>query len=123
MRNLFRKTHRGEKGFTLVELLVVFTLLALLAAIAIPNISSLVSFGETESQNTELSVIQTAMDCMMAVEQLGDGEVTPVASWTNNMSSFPTEFPLYPKYVRFETTEYWYECTANGTVSQDADGS
>ena len=33
MRSLFRKMHKGQRGFTLVELLVVFTLLCVLAAI------------------------------------------------------------------------------------------
>ena len=36
---------RGQKGFTLVELLIVFTLLGVLAAIMVPNISGMISYG------------------------------------------------------------------------------
>lgn len=120
MRSLFGKMHKGEKGFTLVELLVVFTLLGLLAAIIIPNVSSFVSVGETEAAATEKSIVQTAMDCMMAVEGYGEESITPVlvGARTNDMSTFPAEYPLFPKYLRFQNTAYWYYCTDNGTVSQ-----
>ena len=33
MKNIFKRIHRDSKGFTLVELLIVFALLAVLAAV------------------------------------------------------------------------------------------
>ena len=124
MRSLFRKMHKGEKGFTLVELLVVFTLLALLAAIMIPSVSSLVDYGNVQAMAAEKSVIQTAMDSMMAVNGLASGDVTEVTSWVQNMATFPdADNALYPTFLRFATTKYYYECSTNGTVSADADGT
>ena len=118
MRSLFRKMHKGEKGFTLVELLVVFTLLGILAAIMIPNVATFVGFGETNAAATELSVIQTAMDSMMAHKQLSS--VTEVAVSTADMSSFPDgDNPLYPDYLRFATATGNYTCDETGLVSQD----
>lgn len=115
MRSLFRKMHKGEKGFTLVELLVVFTLLALLAAIVIPNVATFVEFGETQAAATELSIIQTAMDSMMAHNQLSTVAATGP---TNDMSAFPTGNPLYPDYLRFDTSSENYTCSTSGLVTQ-----
>ena len=115
MRSLFRKTQKGQKGFTLVELLVVFTLLGVLAAIVLPNISGVLGYGHTQAAATEKSVVQAAMDAMMAVTDNGTMAVTAA---TKDMSSFPTGSPLYPTYLRDATTHMKYACDAAGTVTQ-----
>ena len=120
MKGFAKKGSRGEKGFTLVELLIVFTLLGVLAAIMIPNISGLIGYGQTKAASAEQSIIQTAMDTMMAREN--QALVTEVTVSTANMSEFPdTTHPLYGgtkgNYVRFETTAGNYTCTTDGTVT------
>jgi len=119
MKGLF-KMHKGEKGFTLVELLVVFTLLAVLAAIMIPNVASFLNYGHTQAEDTELSIVQTAMDAMMAVADLS--LVNEVTVATNNMAAFPGGgHVLYPDYLRFATTHCTYTCTTGGDVAQVSD--
>ncbi len=119
MRHLFNRVHNEEKGFTLVELLVVFALLAVLSAIVIPNVATLVGYGQTEGASTERSILQTGVDSMMAKEKLSSVTAT---SATDNMSLFPTGNPLYPNYLRFEKSKGTYSCDSTGLVTQNSTG-
>ena len=60
------KRIRGERGFTLVELLVVLAILAVLIAIVVPNLAGLTGGAKAKAAQSELDVVQTAMDTMLA---------------------------------------------------------
>ncbi len=122
MNRIIKRCHRMEKGFTLVELLIVFTLLAVLAAIMIPNVAGFVQYGHTQSAAAEISVVQTAMDAMMAKENISSVNATTAA--TNDMSDFPSDAstPLYPSYLRFANTKGTYTNSTTGLVSQNTTG-
>ena len=119
MKSLLKRIHRDNRGFTLVELLVAIALIAILVAIVMPNITGLIGYGQTEGANAEKSVVQTAMDTMMAKEGLAS--VTATANETD-MSVFPTGSGLYPDYLRSGTTTGTYSCSTTGLVTQEATG-
>jgi type II secretory pathway pseudopilin PulG len=115
MKNILKKKFKDEKGFTLVQVLVVFVLLALLAAIIIPNVSDILTDGSDRAAAGERSIIQTAMDSMMAMYRFTT--VTPVVVATSHMSNFPVDHPLYPEFLRHEATKGTYTCDATGKVT------
>ena len=119
MKRIFNAIHRNQRGFTLVELLVVFALLAILSAIVIPNVATFVGYGQTEGASTEKSIVQTGVDSMMAHQKL---DAVAVTGATDNMSAFPVGTELYPDYMRYGTTKGTYSCDATGLVVQVSTG-
>ncbi len=55
-------TAESQAGFTFLELLVIVVILAVLAAVIIPNVSSFRTSGDLAAANKELAAVRTAAD-------------------------------------------------------------
>lgn len=59
MERLAKMIHRGEKGLTLIELLIVIAILGIIAAVIIPNIAGFLTSGNVAAANTEVENVKT----------------------------------------------------------------
>jgi prepilin-type N-terminal cleavage/methylation domain-containing protein len=76
-----RRHRSGEQGFTLIELLVVITVLAILGAIVIFNVTGVANKGRAAACSTEVATVQAAVD--QAINDNG-GEQLPNAFPVSN---------------------------------------
>ena len=109
-----------RRPYTFVVMSMLIVILGVLAAIALPNFTGLTHQGKSEADATELKIVQTAMDVMIAQQKLGVGEVdVPDAPGTNDMEAFPSAAQaLWPNYMRTKLTTENYTCTSSGNVTQ-----
>ena len=74
---------RGEKGFTLVELLIVIAIVGIIAAVIIPNVGTFLGMGTVTAANSEAENVQTA-----ALAYYSDHLDWPASTMSGNFTNY-----------------------------------
>jgi len=107
------KRRSAEKGFTLIELMIVVAIVGILAAIAIPNFIGMQKRAKTTEAKSNLGELWTLQEAYRAENDtyvlpsgsLAEGTYDGTVGWA--------ELGFYPK----GTTRYGYSVTAAGGTS------
>jgi prepilin-type N-terminal cleavage/methylation domain-containing protein len=141
IRRALRKAHKSQGGFTLIEVLVVMTILGILAAIVSISLLGVTASARTKAKDAEKQTVQAAFDAMLADQQVPETHVAAACNssgtYHNNMQIFPTaaaytnpDTPLWVSgtvtqlathYLREPITTYGYYCTPTGDIFQSTD--
>ncbi len=127
LRNFAGRITKGQKGFTLIEMIVVVGIIAVLAAVIVPNIGRFIGTGEQGAKDAEWESVQTAINAMMA-----DTAITTVTALVGNstaawdalpvaVATDPGAVPLFgatvaDQYLQANPTIYFYCYDVNGQI-------
>ena len=90
MRDMLKRKN-GQKGFTLVELIVVMAILAILAAIAVPKYTGVQNDAKLKAHNANVAIIKNAVALYAAQNNVAESSVD-----TTKAKTIVTEWPANP---------------------------
>src|SRR3981081_3449576 len=65
-----KRIHKDQKGFTLIEVLVVMTILGILAAIVSISLLGVTASARSKAKLAEMKTVQAAFDAMLSDQQV-----------------------------------------------------
>ena len=107
-----------EGGFTLIELLVVIGIIVALAAITIALVTRFTGSGREGALAAERETVQTAMNAMMADQNIVTVDAKTTLAGVNSWTAVPTgtNSAFLSGYLKKSTTTFFYCWAANGDV-------
>lgn len=110
---IFKCLHRGQKGFTLIEMLIVIAILGVIAAVVVLNVGGFLGMGEKEAFCTEGDTVQAAA---MAYAVAHNGTCTGCSSPTTLVNEgYLLREPKYTWTIATDT------CVVSGTHAEGWD--
>ena len=91
IKRFARRLRRGEKGFTLIEMLIVVAILGVLSAVAIPSVGNFVNSGKQKAYDTELHSVEMAAMAMLVDSKDGTINNNNGGVATNDLHQFSTD--------------------------------
>ena len=88
LQNLMRKMKKGNKGFTLVELMIVVIIIGILIAIAIPIYRNIQTTAEQRACQANLRAIMSQLEVYKADTSAGDGSYPLTAEYAGFIASY-----------------------------------
>src|ERR1700694_461385 len=89
-----KRIHKDQRGFTLIEVLVVMTILGILAAIVSISLLGVTANARSKAKEAEKATVQAAFDAMLSDQQVPAGDIggycKTIADASGNYSSGPT---------------------------------
>ncbi len=128
-----RRIHKDQGGFTLIEVLVVMTILGILAAIVSISLLGVTASARAKAASAELVTVQSAMDAMLADQQVSATSNAIANACGQGATKDMTKFPaggaytapdttnvtvLATHYLRQAATNYSYTCDKDAKVTQ-----
>ena len=120
MERMVTLLHKSQDGFTLVELLIVVSIVVALAAASIVSVTQFTGKGQEGAQAAEGDSVQAAVDTMMADQAVAAVTANDLGSLGSGISDFtsnPTEGAL-TAYLRDNPTAYFYCWDSTGKILQ-----
>ena len=85
LQRLKQRVYRCDRGFTLIEMIVVVGIIALLAAVIIPNMGKFIGSGVQGAKALEWETVQSSFELMVV-----DKAVVNVTPYDNSTASVAT---------------------------------
>ena len=92
LKNLIKRARKSNKGFTLVELIVVIVILAIIIGVTIGGIYKYVGQSRVNTDKNNISAIESALSTLATDDSIQGGSATI----TVNKDSAPTYTPGSP---------------------------